>query len=143
MITLPAESPVQPTPAEETPATEYPYAYVELRFTPEEALMVAQTIYGEAGVCSYEERRLVAWCICNRVDSGIWGDTISEVVNPGQFHGYDPDCEVADEYLAIAWEVLTEWSMEEEADILEPYAPTPEYLYFRGDGRHNWFREEY
>lgn len=132
---------MQPTPAEETLATEY--AYVELRFTPEEALMVAQTIYGEAGACSYEEQRLVAWCICNCVDSGTWGDTISEVVNPKHFYGYDPDCEVTDEYLATAQEVLTEWSIGEEADILEPYATTSEYLYFGGDGRHNWFREEY
>lgn len=141
MNTLPAESPVQPTQVGETPATEY--AYVEFLFTPEEAWMVAQTIYGEAGVCSYEECRLVAWCICNRVDSGIWGGTISDVVNPGQFHGYNPNREIADEYLAIAWEVLTEWSMGEEADILEPYATTSGYLYFYGDGSHNWFREVY
>lgn len=106
-------------------------------------MMVAQTIYGEANICSDEEKRLVAWCICNRVDAGYWGVSISDIVTVSQFHGYDPEQEVSDEILQIAEDVLTEWSNGEEADILEPYATTSEYLYFSGDGWHNWFREIY
>lgn len=132
---------MQPTPAEETPATEH--AYVELRFTPEEVRIVAQTVFGESSVCSREEQRLVAWCICNRVDAGLWGDTITDVVNPTQFNGYDPECDVPEEYLDIAREVLEEWSSGQPADVCPPYADSPDYLYFYGDGYHNWFRKDW
>ena len=132
---------MQPTPVEETPATEYSYA--ELRFTPEEALMVAQTIYGEAGVCSYEERRLVAWCICNRVDSGTWGSTISEVVNPGQFHGYNANNPVNDEIYELCKDVIARWIAEKEGNENVGRVLPTGYNWFYGDGVYNYFRNEY
>lgn len=113
-------------------------------YTEEEVDLIAKTVYGEARGCSYAEKRLVAWCICNRVDTGIWGSTIEEIVTyPGAFHGYNEDREPDGSCVKVAQEVLTEWRNGEQADILEPYATTNEYLYFGGDGEHNWFREEY
>lgn len=113
-------------------------------YSQEEVDLVAKTIYGEARGCSDAEKRLVAWCICNRVDAGTWGDTIEDVVTyPGAFYGYNESWPEDSECVKVAQDVLTEWGDGEEADILEPYATTNGYLYFVGDGKHNWFREEY
>ncbi len=114
------------------------------RYTEEEVRLVAQTLYGEARGCSRDEQRLVAWCICNRVDESLWGNTIEDVVKyPYQFAGYGATNPVWPELEAVAREVLEEWNAGGEADILEPYAKTSGYLYFNGDGKHNWFREEW
>ena len=112
------------------------------RYTEEEVRMVAQTLYGEARGCSREEQRLVVWCICNRVDNGYWGDTVTDVVTyPHQFAGYGATYPVWPELEAVAKEVLDEWNADHEAGVLEPYATTRGYLYFTGDGTHNWFRD--
>ena len=113
-------------------------------YSQEEVARVAKTIYGEARGCSEAEKRLVAWCILNRVDDGTWGDTIEDVVTyPNAFHGYDESWPEDGECIEVAQDVLAEWKTGGEADVLEPYATTSEYLYFGGDGEHNWFREEY
>ena len=113
-------------------------------YSQEEVALVAKTIYGEARGCSDAEKRLVAWCICNRVDDGTWGDTIEDIVTyPNAFYGYDESWPEDSECVRVAQDVLTEWRTGGEADVLEPYATTSEYLYFGGDGYHNWFREEY
>ena len=113
-------------------------------YSQEEVALVAKTIYGEARGCSDAEKRLVAWCICNRVDDGTWGDTIEDIVTyPNAFHGYDDSWPEDSECVKVAQDVLAEWRTGREADVLEPYATTSEYLYFGGDGEHNWFREEY
>ena len=114
------------------------------KYTQEELWIVANTIEGEARGVSTQEMRLVAWCICNRVDNGAWGSTIKEVVTPGQFHGYNPNREVSHSiYIDVAQDVLDAWSVGAEPDTLEPFAHTEDYLYFKGDGKHNWFREVY
>lgn len=114
------------------------------RYTEEEVRLVAQTLYGEARGCSRAEQRLVVWCICNRVDKGSWGNSIEDVVKyPYQFVGYGATHPVWPELEAVAREVLEEWNGGGEADILEPYAKTSKYLYFNGDGKHNWYREEW
>lgn len=115
---------------------------VVVRYTDEEVTLLCQTVYGEAGICSAEEQALVAWCVLNRVD--YYDSNIKEVVTAeGQFHGYDPEHPVTDEIKEVVMEVLDAWCRGEEALVLAPYATTSEYLYFWGDGTHNWFREEY
>lgn len=114
------------------------------RYTEEEVRLVAQMLYGEARGCSRAEQRLAVWCICNRVDKGSWGNTVEDVVKyPHQFSGYRATHPVWPELEAVAREVLEEWNGGDEADILEPYAKTSKYLYFNGDGKHNWYREEW
>ena len=84
---------------------------------------------------------LVVWCICNRVD--LNDSSITEEVTPNMFHGYIDTNPVIDEIKEMVIEVLDAWSAGEEALVYPPYATTPDYLYFGGDGQHNWFREEY
>lgn len=112
------------------------------KYTSEEITLVCQTVYGEARGCSKEEQQLVVWCICNRVDYS--GTSVEQVVTADrQFHGYDPENPVTEEIFENVTEVLEAWSRNEEALVYEPYATTTEYRYFSGDGRHNWYREEW
>ena len=112
------------------------------KYTSEEVTLVCQTVYGEARGCSKEEQQLVVWCICNRVDYS--GTSVKQVVTADrQFHGYDPENPVTEEIFENVTEVLEAWSRNEEALVYEPYATTTEYRYFSGDGRHNWYREEW
>ena len=116
----------------------------QVLYSQEEVALVAKTVYGEARGCSEAEKRLVAWCILNRVDDGTWGDTVEDVVTyPGAFYGYKEDNPMDESCVEVAQDVLAEWRSGKEADVLKPYATTSEYLYFGGDGQHNWFREEY
>ena len=112
------------------------------KYTSEEITLVCQTVYGEARGCSKEEQQLVVWCICNRADYS--GTSIEQVVTANrQFHGYAPENPVTEEIFENVTEVLEAWSRNEEALVYEPYATTTEYRYFYGDGRHNWYREEW
>ena len=137
----------EPTTSDSRPVTEEPPATEETepkRYTVEEVRLAAQTLYGEARGSSRAEQRPVVWCICNRVDNGFWGNSIEDVVKyPRQFVGYGATHPVWPELEAVAREVLEEWNGGGEADILEPYAKTSKYLYFNGDGKHNWYREEW
>ena len=112
------------------------------KYTSEEITLVCQTVYGEARGCSKEEQQLVVWCICNRADYS--GMSVEQVVTATrQFHGYDPENPVTPEIFENVTEVLEAWSRNEEALVYAPYATSTEYRYFSGDGRHNWYREEW
>ena len=138
-----------PKPAVPTSAPEpEPESVVELRYQEYEAQMVAQTVWGEIRGGTEDEWRLVVWCICNRVDSQHYDfknqNTIEEVVTArSQFHGYSSTNPVDDDIMEVVLEELYRWSAGEEAPIIEPYATTSNYLFFHGDGVHNWFREEW
>lgn len=140
MLPLTAESHVEEAP------NQMPMSFVEsepevvAKYNSYEVTLVCQTVYGEARGCSKEEQMLVVWCICNRADSS--GASIEQVVTaPRQFHGYNPEHPVTDEIRSVVLEVLDAWSGGQEALVYEPYATTSEYLFFSGDGAHNWFRE--
>lgn len=112
------------------------------KYSSYEVTLLCQTVWGEARGCSREEQMLVVWCICNRADSS--GKSIEQVVlQPNQFYGYNPEHPVTNEIREVVYEVLDAWSRNETALVYEPYATSPNYLYFSGDGVHNWFREEY
>lgn len=88
------------------------------------------------------EQMLVVWCICNRVDA--YGCTFEEVITqPRQFTGYRVTNPVDEHILELVKIVLLEWSNGMEALVHEPYALTSNYMFFYGDGNHNWFREEF
>ena len=115
---------------------------VVAKYSSQELTLVAKTVWGEARGCSRDEQKLVVWCICNRADAG--DQSIEDVVTaPHQFAGYRESNPVEEHILEVVREVLEAWSRGEEALVLEPYATTSNYQFFSGDGRHNWFREEY
>ena len=115
---------------------------VVAKYSSYEISLVAKTVWGEARGCSRDEQKLVVWCICNRADARK--QSVEEVVTAtNQFVGYDHDHPVESEIVEVVEEVLQAWACNEEALILPPYATTSNYQYFSGDGKHNWFREEY
>jgi len=106
--------------------------------------MLAKTVWGEARGCTTDEQRLVIWTVFQRVDSGLFPDTISEVIaQPKQFVGYDEAHPVSAEITALCYEEYDKWQNGEQPPIYEPYAKTTPYLFFEGDGRHNWYRGEW
>ena len=118
-------------------------------FTPNEAdvEMLAKTIWGEArGVESITEKAAVAWCILNRVDAkgyACGGDIEYVLTFPGQFVGYDEDNPVTTDCKEIAADVLTRWAAE-KAGIEDVGRVLPkEYTYFTGDGKRNYFTDEW
>jgi len=132
----PTETPLP----EETPATEYAV------FACEEAVYLAKVVYGEALVCPTTERAAVVWCILNRVDDGhgYWADDVIGVVTqPSQFHGYDEDYPVLPELYELALDVLGRWQAEKNGASDVGRVLPAEYLYFHGDGEHNYFRTEW
>lgn len=103
--------------------------------------MLAKLVWGEARDCTTTEQAAVIWCVLNRVDSEdpIYPDTIEEVVTqPRQFLGYDPDYPVEQDKVELARDVLTRWLTGGEGRVLPK-----EYVFFHGDGKHNYFRIEY
>ncbi len=147
-----AEIPTQiPKPSEFTTQSSKPTLHLEggeaITFTPaleeHEIAMLAQTVWGEARGCSPDEQRLVVWTIFQRVDKEF-GDSVGEVITqPNQFAGYSESYPVDPDIYELCREEAGKWESGQAAPILAPYANSRPYLFFDGDGTHNWFREEY
>ena len=105
---------------------------------------IAKTLYGECrGVPTEEEKAAVVWCILNRLDAG-YADTISEIVSaPHQFVGYDESNPVLEDLKYIAEDVLIRHYLEKSGVEDVGRVLPPDYLYFTGDGEHNYFRNDY
>lgn len=111
--------------------------------TENDAEYIAKTLWGECRGCSTTEQAAVAWCILNRVDAAF-GDSVERVVTfPNQFLGYDEDNPVADEQYEIALDVLARWEREKQGETDVGRVLPPDYLWFHGDGQHNYFRNKY
>lgn len=109
----------------------------------EDVEAIARTLYGECrGAETEAEKEAVAWVILNRVDAG-YADTVLGVVSaPGQFAGYAPGHPLWTDLVNIAERVL--WMHHAEQMGIEVERALPrEYLWFSGDGKRNWFRDQY
>ena len=121
----------------ETPATE-PVIYHE----PDPQEILAKLVWGEARGCSTTEQAAVVWCVLNRVDDGQ-GDIAEVATASCQFYGYDPGNPVDTEILALVQDVLIRWSMEQSCVGNVGRVLPKEYLYFTGDGAHNYFTTDW
>ena len=100
-----------------------------LPYTPEEVHAMALTLAGECYDDQPQDKRNVAWVICNRVTDGRFGEGIVGVVSSTehgvQFEGYwEQSRPITDNDLEIAEEVLAAYYAGEE--------PIHDYLYFTG-----------
>ena len=113
-------------------------------YVPDEAdvTALAQMAYGEArGLADYEIAA-TCWCVLNRIDAG-YGDTVLGVISaPGQFAGYSAENPVDEHIAAVARDVLTRHHAERQGEDV-PREIGRAYLWFSGDGEHNWFRASY
>ena len=108
-------------------------------YSEEELHMIAKTVWGEARGLNEYEQSLVIWCILNRYDHGGFGSSIEEIVTkPYQFQGYKENFPVDQDILRLCEDVLFRWETGMEGRTLPE-----EYLYFYGDGWHNYYTTGY
>ena len=113
-------------------------------YTRDEAEALAKLVWGEARGCNQTQQAAVVWCVLNRVDSALFPDTITEVITqPGQFAGYRAANPVDPQILALVYDVLSRWSIEDSCIGGVGRVLPKEYLFFGGDGIDNQFRVAY
>lgn len=105
---------------------------------------MARVLWNECrGVDSVDEQAAVAWCILNRVDSPRWPNTIQGVcTEPNQF-AYTNDAPIDEGLMWLAEDVVGRWLAEKEGDDVSGRVLPANYYFFSGDGKHNYFRQEY
>ena len=137
----------EPTPTPEPEPIKY--------YTHDDVIAMAKLMYGEAGavqdlyiwdgrvISSEYQKACVVWTVLNRYDMG-WEDSIIKTVSAyQQFHGYDPDNPVTEELTILAYDVLERWNKEKNGEENVGRVLPPEYVYFYGDLKTNWFMDEY
>lgn len=111
-----------------------------------DAVTIAKVMYNECkDVPSMTERSAVAWCILNRLDSDdpYFPESIYEIcTQPYQF-AYDANNPIDEECLSLAQDVMTRWYYERETGTETGRTLPREYLFFTGDGYHNYFTTEW
>lgn len=104
----------------------------------------AKLMYAEAsGVESQDEQAAVLWVAYNRVLDDRFPDDLTAVITaPGQFadlsHAY-PDNDLYELSADVYRRFCAEQDGEEDVGRTIP----SDYLFFHGDGYHNYFRKEY
>lgn len=93
------------------------------------------TIYGERS--NQYQNACTMYAVLNRVDAG-YGDISTVIKAERQFVGYRASNPVDWRLYNLAQKVIEDWATGEETLRVLP----PEYLYFRGDGKHNYFRTQ-
>jgi hypothetical protein len=112
---------------------------------PEEVEALAKVVYREARGCSKIEQAAVIWCILNRVDSPerYFPDTILEVIKQPHQFAYTEDTPLWPSHVSLAEDVLQRWHEEKNgAEDVGRVLPAG-YMYFVGDGKHNYFTQEF
>ena len=112
-------------------------------FDDKDVTALAKVLYNECrGIPSDIEKACVGWTACNRVDAG-YGNTVYEVLTAPRQFAYWTDTPVTEELYSLALDVLTRWNNErngiEDVGRVLPL----DYLWFRGDGKHNYFRDSF
>jgi len=114
------------------------------RWTDQDVVTLARMVWGEGRGVSRNEQKLIVWTVLNRLDNGRYGGSIRQIVIArGQFVGYRPSHPVTDAIRYMVVDVLEAWDRGELAKVYPPFARVSNYLYFHGDGRHNWFRPSF
>ena len=113
----------------------------------QDAIMLARLVCGEAGgIYSITEQACVMWTVLNRVDAG-YGDTIAEVITaPGQYY-YISSSGTTDGFgrdlILLAEDVIDRWQREKNGETDVGRVLPSDYLWFAGDGSHNYFRNSF
>lgn len=116
-------------------------------YTPsvEDVSLLARLIYAEAGsIESTMEKAAVAWCALNRVETPGFPNTLQEVIEQeGQFIAYSKHTPVTGENKCIATDVLKRYYLESQGEESVGRVLPKTYVYYRGNGVHNYFTEDF
>lgn len=109
------------------------------------AAMLAKLAWGEARGCSMMEQAAVMWCVLNRVESEDpqFPDTIEEVITQENQFYYSESLPIRQDLYWLALDVMARWLSEHYMMGESGWVLPKEYLWFGGDGVHNWFRTTY
>lgn len=127
---------------------------VEHLYTAADAEALARMAWGECrgvgeidaggGIVSADYQKAAAmWCAINRYDAGFEDSIVDVVSAPNQFVGYSAEHPIDDELLALAYDVLDRWECERTGGGDVGRVLPADYLFFIGDGRHNYFAKEW
>lgn len=116
------------------------------RYTSTDAVMMARVMFLESrGIKSKTEIACVGWTILNRVDAG-YGSIQKVITAPNQF-AYRASASTTSDYgydlIGLATDVLDRWSREKAGQTGVGRVLPKGYLWYAGDGRHNYFRNQY
>lgn len=123
-------------------------------YTDEDAIALAKMLWGEArgvgemntsGRCVSAkcQQAAVIWTVLNRYDAG-YSDSITKIVKaPKQFVGYRESNPVDEELMGLVKDVLDRWNDEKHGETDVGRVLPADYLWFRGDGKYNHFRNSY
>lgn len=119
------------------------YISQEPLYGDEEITALAKLIYGEArGIESDTEKAAIVWTVLNRYDAG-YGDSIMDVLTaPNQFY-YRESFPMREDLVELAADVLSRWERERNGETDVGRVLPSDYLWYRGDGVHNHFRDAY
>ena len=107
------------------------------RITASDVADLANVMHSEANGLVTREVAMVAWCVLNRVDDNQ--GTIHSICNSKQFTRRGNKTA----YAWLAEDVLIRWYLEKQG-VPEVGRVLPrDYFWFTGDGRHNYFRNEF
>lgn len=111
-------------------------------YTDDDTVMLAKLLHQECGsVYSDTEKACVVWTVLNRADR--YGQSIYDTVtSPGQF-AYYSSTPVRSELYNLAQDVLYRWNLEKNGQSDVGRVLPSDYMWFYGDGSHNYFRNAY
>lgn len=132
----------------------YEEAVLPRLYTDEDVTVLTKMLWGEARgvselttsngcVSSKCQQAAVIWTVLNRYDAG-YSDSITEIVTaPHQYSGYKESNPVDEELKDLVLDVLDRWNHEKNGKTDVGRVLPADYLWFRGDGTYNHFRNEY
>lgn len=117
-------------------------------YTINDVNMLAKVAYCESrGIKSKTEIACVMWVILNRVDNSNFPNTISGVILQLNQFAYSANVPTVSDYgydlKVLATDVLNNWAKEKAGRTDYVRCLPKEYLYYGGDGIHNYFRTSY
>lgn len=116
-------------------------------YTDNDAVMLAKVTFCEArGISNKVELACIMWTILNRYDAGYASSISGVILAPNQF-AYRNSAPMVNDYgvdlLELAYDVLDRWNTEKNGQTNVGRVLPVNYLWYSGDGRHNYFRDAF
>lgn len=123
-------------------------------YTEDDVIAAAKMVWGEAGavpdikngntvVSTKCQQAATIWTALNRYDMGGFNSIKAVIANPGAYHAYFESNPATDELVELARDVLDRWNREKNGETDVGRVLPADYIYFHGDGTHNYFRNEF